>query len=37
VLIWALGITDLVLVIIAAVRSNEGKVYRYPINFRLIK
>ncbi|HUB60971.1 MAG TPA: DUF4870 domain-containing protein [Puia sp.] len=37
ILIWALGITDLVLVIIATVRSNEGKLYRYPINFRLIK
>jgi uncharacterized Tic20 family protein len=37
VLIWALGIADLVLVIIATVRSNEGKIYRYPINFRLIK
>jgi uncharacterized Tic20 family protein len=36
-LIWALGIADLVLVIIATVRSNEGKLYRYPINFRLIK
>jgi uncharacterized Tic20 family protein len=36
-LIWALGIADLVLVIIAAVRTNEGKLYRYPFNFRLIK
>jgi uncharacterized Tic20 family protein len=36
-LIWALGIADLVLVIIAAVRVNEGKLYRYPFNFRLIK
>lgn len=36
-LLLALGIADLVLVIVAAVRSNEGKLYRYPINFRLIK
>lgn len=33
----ALGIANLVLVIIATVRTNEGKIYRYPINFRLIK
>jgi uncharacterized protein len=36
-LIWALEIANLVLVIIATVRSNEGKIYRYPFNFRLIK
>ena len=36
-MIWALGIADLVLVIVAAVRVNEGKLYRYPFNFRLIK
>jgi hypothetical protein len=36
-LIWALAIANLVLVIIATVRANEGKIYRYPFNFRLIK
>lgn len=36
-LLWALGIANLVFVIIATVRANEGKIYRYPINFRLIK
>lgn len=36
-LLIALGIANLVLVIIAAVRSYEGKIYRYPFNFRLIK
>jgi uncharacterized Tic20 family protein len=36
-LIWALEIANLVLVIIATVRSYEGKIYRYPLNFRLIK
>ena len=36
-LIWALAIANLVLVIVATVRANEGKIYRYPFNFRLIK
>lgn len=36
-LIWALEIANIVLVIIATVRANEGKIYRYPFNFRLIK
>ncbi len=36
-LLWALAIANLVLVIIATVRANEGKIYRYPFNFRLIK
>ena len=36
-LIWALEIANLVLVIVATVRSNEGKIYRYPFNLRLIK
>ena len=36
-LLVALGIANLVLVIIATLRANEGKIYRYPFNFRLIK
>lgn len=36
-LLCALGFANLVLVIIASVRANEGKIYRYPVNFRLIK
>ena len=32
-----LGVANLVLVIIATVRANEGRIYRYPFNFRLIK
>jgi uncharacterized Tic20 family protein len=36
-LLWVLGIANLVLVIIATVRANEGKIYRYPFNFRLIR
>jgi len=33
-LIWIL---NLVLVIVASVRASENKVYRYPLNLRLIK
>jgi uncharacterized protein len=35
-LIAVLGIAWLVLVIIAGVKSSEGKVYRYPFTFRFI-
>ncbi len=31
------GITAFVLVIMATIRSSEGRVYRYPFNLRLIK
>ena len=33
----SLGIIHLILVIVATIRASEGKLYRYPINFRLIK
>ena len=36
-LIWAILIADLVLIIIATVRASEGKLYRYPFSFRLVK
>jgi uncharacterized Tic20 family protein len=36
-LLVALGLFDLVFVIIAAVKANEGVAYRYPICLRLIK
>lgn len=36
-LIWAVAIIDLVLVIIATIKASENKLYKYPINFRLIK
>jgi uncharacterized Tic20 family protein len=36
-LMIALGIFWVVVVIIAAVRANEGKSYRYPLNIRFIK
>lgn len=36
-LIWLLSIADLILVIIATIKASENKMYRYPLNFRLIK
>ena len=36
-LIWALTIANFILVIIATVKAGENKMYRYPVNFRLIK
>jgi len=36
-LIWALGIINLILIIIATIKASEDKLYRYPFNFRLIK
>ncbi len=36
-LIWLLSIANLVLIIIATIKASENKMYRYPINFRLIK
>ena len=36
-LIWLLSIANIILVIIATIKASENKMYRYPINFRLIK
>lgn len=36
-LLTLIGIASLVLVIIAAVKANEGTAYRYPIALRLVK
>jgi|ERR1700685_3515670 uncharacterized Tic20 family protein len=36
-LIWLVGIVTLVLVIVAALKASEGKLYRYPFCIRLIK
>lgn len=36
-LIWLVGIFTLICVIIAAIKSSEGKLYRYPVNIRFIK
>ena len=36
-LIWLLSIANIILVIIATIKASENKMYRYPINFRLLK
>lgn len=36
-LLIALGLAYLVLIIVATIKASEGKMYRYPFNFRLIK
>lgn len=36
-LLIALGITDLIFIIIASVKANNGEAYRYPFALRLIK
>lgn len=36
-LIWIPGIVSLIFVILAAVKANEGKLYRYPLSIRFIK
>lgn len=36
-LMFIIGIAALVLIIMAAMKANEGKVYRYPFALRLIK
>ncbi|HEV2354563.1 MAG TPA: DUF4870 domain-containing protein [Puia sp.] len=37
VLFWVLEAANVVLVIMATVKASENKIYRYPINFRLVK
>lgn len=34
---WIVGMVNLVLCVVAAVKASEGKVYRYPLAFRLVK
>jgi len=36
-LIWIVGIVDLIFIVIAAISANNGQAYRYPLNLRLIK
>lgn len=36
-LLWVLGVLNLVLVIVATVKASEDKIYRYPFNLRLVK
>ncbi len=35
--VWIVGILALILVIIATIRANEGKLYKYPLAIRFIK
>ncbi len=37
VLLWVLGVVNLVLVVIAAIRVSDGTSYRYPFCLRLVK
>lgn len=37
VFLWVLGLTSLILVIIAAIQVSDGKPYRYPLCLRLVK
>ncbi|HTI93547.1 MAG TPA: DUF4870 domain-containing protein [Puia sp.] len=36
-LLMIIGIGGFILVIVASIKASEGKIYRYPVNFRLIK
>lgn len=36
-LLFAIGIADLVLVIIAALKANKGELYRYPFSIKFVK
>jgi len=36
-LIWIVGVAALVLTIIAGIKANEGRAYRYPFCLRLVK
>jgi uncharacterized protein len=37
VFLWILGVVNLLLVIIAAIRVSDGAPYRYPFSWRLVK
>jgi uncharacterized Tic20 family protein len=36
-IVWAVGLAAVVLVIIAAIKASEGKIYRYPLTIRFLK
>ncbi len=36
-LVWLVGIAALVFVILATIKTSEGKLYKYPFSLRLIK
>lgn len=35
-LLWALGIINVIIVIVATIKASENKIYRYPFSIRLI-
>jgi uncharacterized protein len=35
-LFWMIGIVNTILVIVASIRANDGKLYRYPFSTRLV-
>jgi uncharacterized Tic20 family protein len=37
IILAVIGVADVVFVIIAAIKTSENKIYRYPFNLRLIK
>jgi len=37
VLIWIVGLFDLIMTVIAAIKANNGERYRYPFTLRLIE
>jgi uncharacterized Tic20 family protein len=36
ILIWIVGLFDLVMIVIAAIKANNGERYRYPFTLRLV-
>ena len=36
-LIWVVGLFDLVMIVIASIKANNGERYRYPFTLRLVK
>jgi uncharacterized Tic20 family protein len=36
VLIWVVGLFDLIMIVIASIRANNGERYRYPFTLRLV-
>ncbi|MFT3679969.1 MAG: DUF4870 domain-containing protein [Ferruginibacter sp.] len=36
-LVWVVLLISLIFVILATIKASEGKMYKYPINFRFIK
>jgi len=37
ILIWVVGVFDLVMIVIASIKANNGERYRYPFTLRLVK